>query len=150
MTVGYSVEEAFNLATIRGAHAMKMSDKIGSITEGKLADFVIFDASSPSMICGGVQDPVAAIILHGSPSDVDTVIIDGILRKQRGKLVDITLDDDAKTLAGKDSLTWPDIARNLIKTRERIQLEYDKIDMKAAEKKVMKAFYISENELEDP
>lgn len=150
LTVGHSVEEAFNLATIRGAHAMKMSDQVGSIAEGKLADLVIFDANSPSMVCAGVQDPVTAIILHSSPSDVDTVIIDGIVRKQGGKLVDTTLDDDAKALAGKDLLRWHDVARNLIRTRERIQLEYEKIDMKAAEKKVMEAFYISQNELEDP
>ena len=95
LTVGYSAEEAFNLATIRGAHAMKMAEQIGSIAEGKLADLVIFDANTPSMICASVHDPVAAIILHSSPADVDMVIIDGVIQKM-GKLLDVQLDARGK------------------------------------------------------
>lgn len=129
---------------------MKIADKIGSIAQDKLADLVIFDANSPSMICAGVHDPVAAIILHSSPTDIDTVIIDGVIRKQDGKLLDVKLDKTGKEAAGKDSLSWKDVALNLIKTRERIQSETEKIDMKDAEKKVMEAFYISENDLGDP
>lgn len=89
LSVGYSVESAFNLATIRGAAAMKMSDRIGSIKVGKLADLVIFDANSPAMVCGALEEPVAAIMLHSSPADVDTVIVDGIVRKEGGKLLDV-------------------------------------------------------------
>ena len=129
---------------------MKMQDKIGRIAEGKLADLVIFDANSPSLVCAGVHDPVAAIILHSSPADVDTVIIDGIIRKQNGKLLDSKLDESGKHVAGKDLLSWKEVAQNLIKTRERIQSETEKMDMKDAEKKVMEAFHISENELGDP
>lgn len=150
LTVGYSVEEAFNLATIRGAHAMKMGDKIGSIAEGKLADLVIFDANSPSMICASVHDPVAAIILHSSPADIDTVIIDGVIQKSSGKLLDVMLDAPGKEIAGKNQLRWKDTARELLRTRKRIQRETEKIDMDAAEKKVMAAFYISPDDLVDP
>ncbi|KAK3723163.1 hypothetical protein LTR37_001886 [Vermiconidia calcicola] len=150
VTVGYTVKEAFNLATIRGAHAMKMEDKTGSIAEGKFADLVIFDAISPSMVCAGVHDPVAAIILHSSPADVETVIIDGIIRKRDGRLVDVKLDESAKQLAGKESVSWKDVATNLIKNRERIQSETEKIDYEDAERKVMEAFYISADDLGDP
>ena len=34
-------EEAINAATINGAYAMKLSDKVGSITKGKLANLII-------------------------------------------------------------------------------------------------------------
>tara|TARA_B110000046_G_scaffold177400_1_gene204114 strand:- start:1306 stop:2541 length:1236 start_codon:yes stop_codon:yes gene_type:complete len=34
-------EEAINAATINGAYAMNVSDKVGSITKGKLANFII-------------------------------------------------------------------------------------------------------------
>ena len=34
-------EEAINAATINGAYAMNLSDKVGSITKGKLANFII-------------------------------------------------------------------------------------------------------------
>ena len=129
---------------------MKMEDKTGSIAEGKFADLVIFDAISPSMVCAGVHDPVAAIILHSSPADVETVIIDGIIRKRDGRLVDVKLDESAKQLAGKESVSWKDVATNLIKNRERIQSETEKIDYEDAERKVMEAFYISADDLGDP
>ena len=148
-SVGFTVEEAFNLATIRGAHAMKMEHEIGSITVGKLADLVIFDANSPSMVCGAIHDPVAAIIQHSSPADVDTVIIDGVVRKQSGKLVDIDLDARGKQMAGKDILSWKDVSQNLLKSRERIQTEAEKIDYADGQKKVMQVFHMSEDDFAD-
>ena len=147
--IGSTVEEAFNLATIRGAYAMKMEKQIGSISEGKFADLVIFDANSPSMICGALHDPVAAIILHSSPADIDTVIVDGIVRKQSGKLLDVALDDVGKQLVGKDSLTWKDVAQNLIRTRARIQRETEKIDYVDGKQKIMQSFYMTGDDFAD-
>lgn len=129
---------------------MKMEDKIGSIAEGKMADLVIFDANSPAMVCAGVHDPVAAIVIHSSPADVDTVIIDGIVRKQNGNLVDVKPDTNGKKVVGKDSLKWKDVATNLLTTRQRIQKETENIDLTKAEKEVMQAFHMSESELGDP
>jgi len=34
-------EEAINAATINAAHALNLSDKIGSISKGKMANFII-------------------------------------------------------------------------------------------------------------
>ncbi len=147
--VDLTVEEAFNLATIRGAHAMKMEDQVGSIKEGKLADLVIFDANSPSMVCGALENPVAAIILHSSPADIDTVIVDGVVRKQSGKLVDVDLDETGKRVTGKENLSWLDVARNLLRTRERIQPETEKVDYKDGAQKVMQAFGLSEDHFAD-
>lgn len=149
-TVGYSVEEAFNLATIQGARAMKMWDETGSIAEGKLADLVIFDGNTPAMICAGIHDPVAAIILHSSPADVDTVIVDGIVRKQDGKLLDVQLDSTGKSGTKKDSLRWKDVARSLVICRERIQTETVKMNRKDALEKTKEAFHISAQDLADP
>ena len=129
---------------------MKMADRIGSIAEGKLADLVIFDASGPSMICAAQHDPVAAVILHSSPADVETVIVDGIVRKRGGKLQDVSLDETGKQVAGKGSLAWKDVARNLLTTRERIQGEIETIDMESAEKKVLEAFHYQESDFADP
>lgn len=148
-SVGSTVEEAFNLATIRGAHAMKMGDKIGSIKKGKFADLVIFDSASPSMVCGGVHDPIAAIILHSSPADIDTVIIDGVVRKQNGKLLDVELDAVGKQVAGRNILSWRDVAHELLKSRERIQPEAEKVDYSDGQRKVMQAFHMTEEDLAD-
>jgi predicted amidohydrolase YtcJ len=38
-----SLEEAIEIYTIHGAHAMKMEDRIGSIEAGKLADFIVLE-----------------------------------------------------------------------------------------------------------
>ena len=34
------------------------------------------------MVGAAQHDPVAAIILHSSPADIETVIVDGIVRKK--------------------------------------------------------------------
>lgn len=143
------MEEAFNQATIRGARAAKMGDKVGSIAEGKFADLVIFDATSPSMICAGVHDPVAAVVLHSSPSDIDTVIVDGIVRKRNGKLESVKLDERGSAVAGKASVAWGDVAKELIASRAELQKRIEKIDMDAAEKGVMKEFHINEADIVD-
>jgi cytosine/adenosine deaminase-related metal-dependent hydrolase len=96
-----TVEDAFNLGTIQGARAAKMQDKIGSLKEGKLADLVIFDATSPGMICAAEHDPVAAVVLHSSPGDFEAVMVDGIWRKREGRLLPIEVEADAKPVAGK-------------------------------------------------
>lgn len=81
-TIQYQLEQAFNLGTIKDARAVGMSSEIESLAEGKLADIVIFDALSPGMVFAASHDPVAAIVLHSSFRDVDTVIVDGIVRKE--------------------------------------------------------------------
>ena len=147
--VGPTVQSAFNLATIRGAHAMKLADQIGSIAEGKLADLVIFDANSPAMVCAAEHDPVAAIVLHSSPADVDTVIVDGVVRKQGGKLVDVKVEDEVgRKAAGKENLSWKDVARQLVKGRERIQGESEKMDMEDGEAKVKQMFGLKPDDFE--
>jgi imidazolonepropionase-like amidohydrolase len=58
--------DAFNLATIKGARAAELGDKIGSITVGKFADLVFWDKNSPGRLVAAEQDLVAAIIHHSS------------------------------------------------------------------------------------
>lgn len=116
------VQDAFRLATIQGARAIRSEGQIGSIEVGKLADLVIFDASSPAMVCAAEQDPVAAIVLHSSVRDVEMVIVDGEIRKQDGKLlpVDISASLPGVTVE-KQHVRWEDIAKRLQKSRARIE-----------------------------
>lgn len=120
------VEQAFNLGTINGARAVRMESEIGSLAEGKLADIVIFDTQSPAMICAS-DYPVAAIVLHSSTRDVDTVIVDGIVRKQSGKLHRLHVD---KKFSGTEShiLEWNDVAGELLKSQDGIQEKAKHID----------------------
>ncbi len=76
-------EEAFAMATIRGARALHMADKIGSIEAGKSADIAIVDMD------GLHQTPwfnvYSALVYSTKASDVRTVVINGrvVMRDRR-------------------------------------------------------------------
>jgi len=76
-------EEAFAMATIRGARALHMADKIGSIEAGKSADIAIVDMDRLH------QTPwfnvYSALVYSTKASDVRTVVINGrvVMRDRR-------------------------------------------------------------------
>jgi cytosine/adenosine deaminase-related metal-dependent hydrolase len=105
--------DAFNLATIKGARAAGLGDKIGSITVGKLADLVFWDKNSPGMLAAAEEDPVSAIIHHSSVRDVKSVMIDGMYRKRDGKLLPVVLP-------GMGTMEWKDVAREVLRSREHV------------------------------
>ncbi|KAL7949487.1 Metallo-dependent hydrolase [Trichoderma barbatum] len=146
-----SVQEVFRLGTIGGARAVGMQDQLGSLEEGKLADIVIFDGLSPGMICASEEDPVAAVVLHSSIADIETVIVDGKIVKQRGSLVPVDLDLSLSDLKlDKTRLQWSDVAQELLKSRQRVIEESKKHwggDMEKALDGVSKAFYIDAKNL---
>lgn len=96
------------------------------------------------MIGAAQHDPVAAILLHSSPADIETVIIDGIMRKRDGKMLPITIDESARQAVGKDKLDWVSIAREIVVSRERVQEELENIDSKEAMGTLLKMFHIDE------
>lgn len=144
-----TVEEAFNLGTISGARGIGMQDNVGSLAVGKLADLVVFDASSPSMVCAAQHDPVAAVVLHSSPSDIEMVIVDGIIRKQDGKLMPVDMKAGRAIWAGeeKDLIEWKEVSKTLVQKREALQEKLGKIDYEEARRGVVKAFHIDERNL---
>ncbi|KAF2638291.1 hypothetical protein P280DRAFT_500072 [Massarina eburnea CBS 473.64] len=124
-----SVEAAFNLATIKGVGTAKMPNEIGRIAAGYKSDLAIFDALNPSMVGAAQHDPVAAIILHSNPADIETVIVNGILGKSEGKLVGISVDTSAKEAVGRTELGWSEIAKEVVKSREAVQSETEKVEL---------------------
>ena len=80
--------EALEWATINGAKAFRLDGKIGTLSPGKKADIVMLRADDVNM--APVYDPVYSIVEIAGAGNVDTVIIDGVVRKQGGKL---TIDD---------------------------------------------------------
>ncbi|KAF2737204.1 Metallo-dependent hydrolase [Polyplosphaeria fusca] len=139
-----SVEAAFNLATIKGAEAARMEKEIGKIAVGMKADLAIFDALSPAMVAAAQHDPVAAVILHSSPADIEIVIIDGVVRKRDGKLLEVTMEGDAKDIVGKEAMTWTEVAKKVLGSRERIQGEIDKIDFADAAEVIKKMYRVDD------
>lgn len=140
-----SVEDAFNMGTIAGARAMNMADQIGRIAEGLRADLVVFGTDSPSMLAAAEENPLSAVVLHSSERDVELVIVDGVVRKEAGCLVDVSVNPEFKVegslaAAGK-KLTWSDIAREVRASRLALNKKWESIDMDAAEEVTMDAFH---------
>ncbi|KAL2800880.1 hypothetical protein BJX66DRAFT_290344 [Aspergillus keveii] len=117
--VSIKLEEVFNLGTIQGARAVCMEGDIGSIEVGKFADIVVFDASSPNMVCAAQEDPLAAVLLHANVGDIEMVIVDGVVRKEGGRLVDVGVLDGIDGAEG-EGLSLRDVSRRLLESRERI------------------------------
>ncbi|KAL4782569.1 Metallo-dependent hydrolase [Aspergillus varians] len=145
-----SVQDAFKLGTIQGARAIRMETKLGSIEVGKLADLVIFDGKTPGMLCAAEEDPIAAIVLHSSIRDIDTVIVDGQIRKQDGRLVPVDVDPttlDEVSIA-KQRIGWGDVAQQLLSSRRRVQAAIEEAgadDLEHLVSGTMKLFHIEES-----
>jgi len=78
------MREALEWATVGGARAFQMEDKIGTLSPGKKADIVMLRSRDVNM--APVYDPVYSIVEIAGAGNVDTVIIDGIVRKKDGRL----------------------------------------------------------------
>lgn len=81
--------EAFEMATIGGARALKMEKEIGSLEKGKKADLVIVDLDGLHQIPS--YNIYSTLIYATTSSDVNTVIINGQIVMQERKL--LTLDE---------------------------------------------------------
>ncbi|KFZ14192.1 hypothetical protein V502_06186 [Pseudogymnoascus sp. VKM F-4520 (FW-2644)] len=132
--------EAFNLATVGGARAVGMQEKIGRVRVGYLADLVVVDGRSPAMWGVAEWDPVVAVLGHSSVRDVETVIVDGVVRKRDGKLVAVELD-------GGERLGWEAVAKKLATSREAVQERIERVDVGLAKKLLMGMWHIDESKI---
>lgn len=80
-----------DLATRRGADALGLGAVTGTLVPGKRADLQVIAADSLQMAGFGGGDPAALLVYSASPADVRTVIVDGVLLKADGALVDVDL-----------------------------------------------------------
>jgi 5-methylthioadenosine/S-adenosylhomocysteine deaminase len=71
----FGAPEAFELATIRGAEAIGMADRIGSLEAGKRADLAILDATGPQWTPRG--DLAHQLVWSADGRCVRDVLIDG-------------------------------------------------------------------------
>ncbi|MGH8937464.1 MAG: amidohydrolase family protein [Acidimicrobiia bacterium] len=85
-----TARQALEMATVNGAHVVGVEDRSGSLTPGKKADVVVIDGSAPNV--APIMDPVAAVVISADVSNVDTVIVNGEIKKQDGKLIGVDLD----------------------------------------------------------
>jgi len=77
--------KALEIATMGGARALGIADRVGSLTPGKRADIILVRTTDLNM--APFTDPVHMIVQSTNPSNVDMVMIDGRILKRGGKLV---------------------------------------------------------------
>src|SRR5215475_7609517 len=82
-----SARRALELGTIEGARSMGLGDKIGSLKAGKRADLIMINTDALNMAL--MTDPAHLVLECTEPENVDTVVIDGRVLKQGGRLVAI-------------------------------------------------------------
>ena len=67
--------DVVEMATMGGARALHMEDRIGSLEAGKLADLVVLDHTATTM--SPFYDPYSALVYAASARDVKTTVING-------------------------------------------------------------------------
>jgi 5-methylthioadenosine/S-adenosylhomocysteine deaminase len=92
-----TVADVLYAATLGGAKALGLQDRIGSLAVGKQADLILIDASAVNLAPVD-NNPVAAIVTSAHPGNVDTVLVAGRIVKHHGRLVNPAAKSTLATL----------------------------------------------------
>jgi 5-methylthioadenosine/S-adenosylhomocysteine deaminase len=82
-----TMRRLLELATIEGARQLGIDDRTGSLTPGKRADMIMVRSTDANL--APVFDPVTALVVSGTSSNVDTVMVDGRILRRQGRSVAI-------------------------------------------------------------
>lgn len=77
--------EILEMATVNGAKALGLENKVGMLKEGMLADIILIDLEQPHLY--PQHDLVANLAYCGKASDVSTVLVGGEVVVEDGKLL---------------------------------------------------------------
>jgi cytosine/adenosine deaminase-related metal-dependent hydrolase len=104
-----TARQVLEMATINGAIDLGIADRTGSLTPGKRADLILVRTTDLNMAPLG--DPVTAIVRSAQPYNVDTVVVDGRILKQAGRLTaldpgEIVANATASLAALKRRANW--------------------------------------------
>ena len=93
--------EVLRLATMGGAEAIGMSDRIGSLEPGKRADMILIDPSALNMGFPAT-DPSALLVYSAKPANVRMTMVEGRILQRGGRLT--MLDERAVVDAAQASI----------------------------------------------
>jgi cytosine/adenosine deaminase-related metal-dependent hydrolase len=97
-----SVKQVVEIATMGGAKVNHLEKKTGSLTPGKQADVVMLTANAINVM--PLNHAYGAVVLGMDTSNVDTVFVGGKVRKWKGQLVGVKLDELRRT--SEQSRDW--------------------------------------------
>ncbi len=76
--------DVLEFATIEGARACGLADRIGTLTPGKQADVIVVRTDALNL--APLNNPIGALVLATHPSDVEWVFVAGRAVKRDGRL----------------------------------------------------------------
>jgi cytosine/adenosine deaminase-related metal-dependent hydrolase/ribose/xylose/arabinose/galactoside ABC-type transport system permease subunit len=85
-----TARDVLEFATIEGARANGLADKVGTLTPGKEADIIMLRTDRINVI--PINDPIGAVVWGMDTGNVDTVLVAGKVLKRHGQLVGVDLD----------------------------------------------------------
>ena len=86
-----TTRDVLRYATINGAKHLRLDKKTGSLTPGKEADIIILDAQAINV--APLNNVPGAVVSLMDRTNVETVIVAGKVRKWKGRLLDVNLDN---------------------------------------------------------
>jgi 5-methylthioadenosine/S-adenosylhomocysteine deaminase len=91
-----TTRDVLRYATMNGAKALRLDNKVGSLTPGKEADIIILDATAINV--APLNQVPGAVVSLMDRTNVETVIVAGKVRKWKGRLLDVDLPQLRKQL----------------------------------------------------
>ncbi len=83
-----TTRDAIEFATIEGARTLGLEDRVGSLSPGKRADLIMLKVDGPGL---GLLNNVTGAVVMSNVANVDSVFVDGQIRKRGGRMLDLDL-----------------------------------------------------------
>lgn len=84
-----TARDALEFATIDGARALHLENKVGTLTPGKEADIIMLRYSDINLT--PLNNPIGSVALCSNTSNVDSVFVAGKAVKRNGKLLNVDM-----------------------------------------------------------
>lgn len=104
---GLKPDEAIKMATINGAKAFGLEERIGTITPGKRADLILLDGDRlRGKLVNPLHDVQDVLIQRGKTEHVMTVIVAGKILLEDGKITPVNEEEAVIELRGYYEVLW--------------------------------------------
>lgn len=100
----------FHMATMGGAKALGMADRIGSLEVGKCADLVVFDGRRPHLLPH--VNPLGNLVHTGHGRDVSMVVVDGEILVEDGRPTRVDMETVCREGEQAARQLWGDVGRH--------------------------------------
>ena len=97
--IGFTTEDAFDMATIDGARALLWDHEIGSLEVGKAADIAVVDGENLRL--SPRHNPIGSLVRYAVGTDIKSVLVNGALVVDDGEVLTV---DEAALLDEADSV----------------------------------------------